>query len=528
MKAFVELFAALDETNKTNEKVEALTRYFDNTAAEDASWALFFLSGRKPKAVVQVPRLCGWACEAAGIEPWLFDECYEVVGDVAETMALCQPHNASSTFLPLHKMVERLHSLKRLREEEQRRLIMQTWAEMDTGERFVWNKLLTGAFRVGVSQQLVTRALSRVSGIHIEVISHRLMGNWEPTADFYRELLNEETEDADISRPYPFALAYPLDAEPPSLGPVSDWSAEWKWDGIRSQLIKRNDQIFIWSRGEELITERFLEISEAARFLPDGTVIDGEILGWKDNQVMPFGELQTRIGRKTASKKLQQDVPVVLMAYDLLEWQGEDIRAKSFESRRQVLESVLADEFSNLRLMVSPIVAAKSWDDLLAARAESRAVNVEGLILKRNDSPYRVGRQRGDWWKWKIDPYSIDAVLIYAQRGTGRRASLYTDYTFGVWDDGKLVPIAKAYSGLTDAEILEVDAFVRKSTTEKFGPVRVVKPELVFELGFEGIWRSTRHKSGIAVRFPRILRWRTDKKVEEADSLKTVEALLLS
>lgn len=526
MKAFVRLFIALDETNKTNEKIEALVNYFRSAPPEDAAWGMYFLTGRKPKAVVQVPRLCTWAIEAAGIEPWLFDECYEAVGDIGETMALVLPPPKDATMnLPLHKMVERLYSLKRAPEERQRQLILDTWAEMTTTERFVWNKLLTGAFRVGVSQQLVARALAQASGVHVEVISHRLMGGWEPTAEFYISLFNHETEDADISRPYPFSLAYALDVDPEMLGPVTEWSAEWKWDGIRAQLIKRNDQVFIWSRGEELITDRFPELAEAANFMANGTVIDGEILSWVNNQP-DFGNLQQRIGRKVVSQKLMQEVPVVIMAYDLLEWEGQDVREQPFGWRRLTLESLLANNFHAGRFLVSPLVTGLTWDDLKNARLESRSRNVEGLVLKRLDSAYRVGRQRGDWWKWKIDPYTVDAVLIYAQRGTGKRASLYTDYTFGVWDEGKLVPFAKAYSGLTDAEIAQVDAFVRRSTIEKFGPVRVVKPELVFELGFEGIQRSTRHKSGIAVRFPRILRWRTDKPPVDADSLETIKAML--
>jgi DNA ligase-1 len=526
MKAFVNLFSALDETNKTNEKIEALANYFRTAPPADAAWGIFFLSGRKPKAVVQVPMLCMWAIEEAGIEPWLFDESYDAVGDVAETIALLLPPNTSMTSTPLHELVERLYLLKRSPTEKQRELIVQTWNELDTTGRFVWNKLITGAFRVGVSQQLVARALALVSGINIEVIAHRLMGNWEPTAEFYEALLSHDTEDADISRPYPFCLAYPLEQPPETLGDVHQWCAEWKWDGIRAQLIKRDGQVFVWSRGEELISERFPELVEAGKFLPDGTVLDGEILSWGEGGVTDFGELAVRIGRKTVSKKLLQDVPVILMVYDLLEYEGRDVREQPFSWRRLTLTQLLENGFTRERFKLSPAVTGGDWHDLENARAESRKHNVEGLVLKRLSSPYRVGRIRGDWWKWKIEPYTIDAVLIYAQRGSGKRASLYTDYTFGVWRNGELVPIAKAYSGLTDAEIREVDAFVRRSTLERFGPVRVVKPELVFELGFEGIQRSTRHKSGIAVRFPRILKWRTDKKPADADTIETIEAML--
>lgn len=527
MKAFAELFSALDETNKTNEKIDALVQYFKSVPPEDAAWAIFFLSGRKPKAVVQVPKLCLWAIESADISPWLFDESYDAVGDVGETIALLLPPGDGSLALPLHEVVDRLYLLKRSPEERQKQIVFESWNQMGTIQRFVWNKLITGAFRVGVSQQLVAKALAAVSGLSVEVIAHRLMGNWEADADFYNRLLSEDTKDADISRPYPFSLAYPLDVQPEEvLGAVGDWTAEWKWDGIRSQLIKREDEVFLWSRGEELITERFPEIADVAKFLPNGTVLDGEVLAWRDGKVLDFGQLQLRIGRKTVGKKLLADVPVILMAYDLLELEGEDVRQREFSWRREQLDKLLAQSVVAGRFQLSPVVKTSSWEELKQLRSRSRSYNVEGLILKRNSAPYRVGRQRGDWWKWKIDPYTIDAVLISAQRGTGKRASLYTDYTFGVWDEGKLVPIAKAYSGLTDAEIQEVDAFVRRSTVDKFGPVRVVKPELVFELGFEGLQKSTRHKSGIAVRFPRILRWRTDKTVEDADSLVTISSML--
>jgi DNA ligase 1 len=335
--------------------------------------------------------------------------------------------------------------------------------------------------------------------------------------------------DADLSRPYPFHLAHQIDFPLEDLGAIADWQAEWKWDGIRAQLIRRAGESFLWSRGEDLVSERFPEITTASFALPDGTVLDGEILPWKDNSVMPFAQLQRRIGRKTIGKKLLEEVPVVLLCYDVLEFAGEDIRSKPMRERRALLEKILADlpEEAKKTLLLEPIVKAANWNELAEIRAESRNRKVEGFMLKRLDSPYRVGRPRGDWWKWKIDPLTIDAVLIYAQRGTGKRASLYTDYTFAVWNSGgELVPFAKAYSGLTDAEIRRVDRFVRDNTLETFGPVRSVVPKLVFELGFEGIQRSTRHKSGVAVRFPRILRWRDDKKPEDADSLAAIYAML--
>jgi DNA ligase-1 len=469
----------------------------------------------------------GWAVEASGLSAWLFEECYHAVGDMAETITLALPDPERFSDLSLQHWVEqRLLRLRGAPEPEQQHAMLTAWSELDRRQRLVWNKLITGAFRVGVSQQLVTRALAEVSGLSPAVIAHRLMGAWEPTPAFYEQLRAIEPGDADVSRPYPFFLAHPLEGAPDQLGDLAHWQVEWKWDGIRAQLIRRQGQVFLWSRGEELVTDRYPELAEAGARLPDGVVIDGEILSWKDGAVQPFGHLQRRIGRKALGKKILQEVPVVLMAYDLLEHDGTDIRPLPLDERRAGLERVVATVGVEDRMLLSPIIACSSWEELSRLREESRARNVEGMMLKRRSSPYRVGRQRGDWWKWKINPFTIDAVLIYAQRGSGKRASLYTDYTFGLWDEGKLVPVAKAYSGLTDDEIRQVDSFVRRHTVEKFGPVRTVKPELVFELAFEGIQRSTRHKSGVAVRFPRMLRWRTDKKADEADMLATLKALL--
>jgi DNA ligase-1 len=381
---------------------------------------------------------------------------------------------------------------------------------------------------VGVSQNLVVRALARVGGVDEPTVAHRLMGAWDPTPGFYSRLFGADTSDADASRPYPFYLAYALEGGPESLGDAGEWQAEWKWDGIRAQMIRRRGSVYLWSRGEELITERFPELARAAGLLPDGTVLDGEILPWKEDGPLPFAQLQRRIGRKVLGPKILAEVPVVLLAYDLLEIEGRDVREEPLRSRRARLEELIASLPSGAtdRIPLSPIVPASDWDAVLEAYRGARERASEGLMLKRLGSPYRTGRRRGDWWKWKVEPFTLDAVMVYAQRGHGRRASLYTDYTFAVWKDGELVPFAKAYSGLTDAEIRQVDAWVRRNSLQKFGPVRTVKPELVFELAFEGIQRSPRHKSGVAVRFPRILRWRTDKKPEDADSLETIVALL--
>jgi DNA ligase-1 len=522
MRAFAQLYAALDETTKTNEKIAALVEFFRAAAPEDAVWAIHFLIGRRIKRLIEVRKLVEWAIAEAGIPEWIFGDCYSAVGDLAETIALLLPAPSASTDKPLRYWVEeRLLPMREWSDEQRRESLVFAWLEMDEQQRFVWNKLITGEFRVGVSQNLVVRGLAEFTGLTTEVVSHRLMGDWIPDATFHRQLVAKETGDTDVSRPYPFFLAYPLEGSPEQLGDPAEWIAEWKWDGIRSQMIRRQGQTFVWSRGEELVTERFPELVQVATLLPEGTAIDGEIMPWKDGLPLPFAQMQRRIGRKALGPKILADVPVVLLAYDVLEWRGEDVREWPIERRREMLRSVVRGA-----LVLSPEVPFATWQELAELRAGSRERRVEGFMLKRRGSPYRVGRRRGDWWKWKIEPWSVDCVLIYAQPGNGKRASLLTDYTFGVWDAGELVPFAKAYSGLTNEEIAEVDAWIRRNTVEKFGPVRKVKPELVFELAFEGIQKSTRHRSGIAVRFPRMARWRQDKKAEEADSIETIRALI--
>jgi DNA ligase-1 len=526
VKDFSSLYRSLDETTSTNRKIDAMVDYFRCVAGEDAIWAISFLIGRKPRQVVPTRKLMQWAAELAGVPDWLFDASYDVVGDLAETITLLLPGAAGASDRRLHDWIEMdLLPLRGLETENQRNRILSAWNQMSEDQRFVWNKLITGGFRVGVSRRLVVRALERCSGIDAAVITHRLMGDWPATVDTYRRILSPDTEDADISRPYPFYLAYPLENDVADLGPRNRWQVEWKWDGIRGQIIRRGRQVFIWSRGEELVTEKYPELRDDAGQLPDGTVIDGEILPWKAGRPLPFSELQRRIGRKKVGKKLLQEVPVGFMAYDLLEFDGNDLRQQTLRQRRQMLAHLFADPAGD-RLIVSPTVAAGSWQDLAALRAESRRRGVEGFMVKHLDSPYEVGRRRGNWWKWKIDPLTADAVLIYAQRGHGKRAGLYTDYTFAVWQGDTLVPFAKAYSGLNDEEIRQVDRFIQRNTLERFGPVRSVRPELVFEIAFEGIQPSTRHKSGLAVRFPRIARWRRDKLIKEADSLETLKTLL--
>lgn len=527
MKAFAHLYDALDRTTSTKAKVAALVAYFEQAAPADAAWALFFLTGRRFKRLMNVRQLGGWVSEVTGLPEWLIDESYANVGDLAETIALLLDNGQERTVpsdRPLHVWIEeRIATLATMPPELQRDAVVGWWAELSGRELFVLTKLMTGAFRVGVSATLVTRALAQFAGLPVDAVTHRLMGNWEPSPELFARLISRDVADTDRSRPYPFFLASALEGEPAELGPIADWQAEWKWDGIRAQLMKRAGHVHLWSRGEELITERFPEVTLAAQQLPDGTVLDGEVLAYREGRPLPFAVLQQRIGRKKLNAKILEEAPVVFMAYDLLESAEADMREAPLAERHAQLEAMLRE--LPAVFVVSPCVEAESWEELAEQRLEARALAVEGLMLKRKASPYRSGRKRGDWWKWKIDPYSVDAVLMYAQPGSGKRAGLYTDYTFGVWQDGVLMPIAKAYSGLDDREIAELDKWIRGHTLEKFGPVRRVEPLQVFELHFEAIQQSTRHKSGVAVRFPRIARWRTDKAANDADALDAVRAL---
>ncbi len=523
LQRFVELYSVLDETTKTTAKVAALAAYFRQANPADAAWAVHLFSGRSLRQFVPVRRLRQWVEEHVGLAEWLFDECYEAVGDLAETISLLLPPSPGCLDLPLSVWMEqRLSALRSVDEEQQRAAVVGFWTDVRNDQHLVLHKLITGAFRVGVSQKLVVRGLADAAGLDREVIAHRLMGDWTPSAAFFARLIDSETSDANQSQPYPFFLAHPLESAPKALGEVDQWQVEWKWDGIRAQLIRRGGQSFIWSRGEELVTDRFPEVVASSQTLPDGVVLDGELLAWREG-VLPFSVMQKRIGRKKLGKKILAEAPVVLMAFDLIEEAGEDIRQRPQAWRREQLESLLANASpSGEHLLISPRVNATSWRDLAELRQQSRQRRAEGLMLKRVDASYGVGRTRGAWWKWKVAPYTIDAVLIYAQRGSGKRAGLYTDYTFAVWHDGQLTPFAKAYSGLTNEEIAEVDAFVRGNTLDRFGPVRAVQPEMVFEIAFENIQASTRHKSGVAVRFPRIARWRRDKTPEQADTLSAL------
>ncbi|MGJ4728888.1 cisplatin damage response ATP-dependent DNA ligase [Luteimonas sp. SDU101] len=589
MRRFAALYRELDRSTATLDKRAALVRYFREAPPRDAAWALHLLSGGKiagaKKRIANTRELREWIAAEARLPDWLVDDSYDQVGDLAETLALLLDDPAApGEDVPLWDWIERRLLPVANRDPELRRaVVVGAWRSLCFDERLLFNKLLTGALRVGVSQRMVQQALAEMSGVDIARIAQRMLGSWQPTPQFLATLLSQEELESDREQPYPFFLATPLEAalrapaadagadadaqRPPdqgeadaraardiaeaaivtveggedagpstlandpaaverALGPIADWLLEWKWDGIRLQLIRRGGEVALWSRGEERLDGRFPEIEHAAMALPRDCVLDGELLAWRpdEDDPLPFTALQTRIQRRKPGAKTLADTPVRVQVYDLLELDGEDWRQRPQQARRAALDALLA-RHRDPRIVASPLVEAVDWPAAAALREQARARGVEGLMLKRRDAPYQSGRKRGDWWKWKIDPLSIDAVLIYAQSGHGRRSTLYTDYTFGLWDGDTLVPVAKAYSGLDDAQILRLDRWIRGNTLERFGPVRSVPGVHVFELGFEAVNRSTRHKSGIAVRFPRILRWRHDKPAAEADRLDTLRAL---
>lgn len=525
MKDFAALFKKLDQTTKTTAKINALVEFFETAEDQDKVWTIALFSHRRPKRTVTTTLLRAWSAEVGGLPAWLFEESYHIVGDLAETIALITPPPTKSSENRLTDWIDVIINLKDKDEAIKKSTILDAWETLDPDERFLFNKLITGGFRIGVSQKTIINALAKHTGIEDSVITHRLMGNWDPSTVSFEELILESDGTEDTSRPYPFYLAYALDLDFDAIGHPSEWSAERKWDGIRGQLILRQGAYYLWSRGEELVSDKFPELEFLKDKYEKDIVIDGEILPFKDGKPLSFNVLQTRIGRKNVAKKHLTEAPVIIMAYDLLEYDGEDIRERPLRERRKLLKEI-CEEIDSNRLKFSEEVVFDTWETLSDERDQSRAHLSEGIMLKKQDSPYKSGRKKGDWWKWKVDPLTVDAVMIYAQRGHGRRANLYTDFTFAVKNGEALVPFTKAYSGLTDAEFKEITQWVKKNTRERFGPVCSVIPELVFEIAFEGIAKSTRHKSGVALRFPRIKRWRRDKPKEEINTLMDLEALL--
>ncbi len=526
MQAFTDLFLAIDQSTKTTKKLEALVRFFEKASDEDKVWAIALLSGKRPKRAVRSGNLRNWTAEISGLPAWLFEETYHIVGDLAETIAKILPPAEHQVEYSLSDWMSFIQSLSKLDPQEKKAKVLWAWNHLDPWSCFVFNKMMMGGFRIGVSQKLTVKALAQYTGKEESDLAHRLMGNWQADAVDFKTLIIDKKAADDLSKPYPFYLAYQIDSEVEELGKPELWQAEPKWDGIRGQLIIRGGKHYLWSRGEELISDKFPEFDPSPSLIPDGTVFDGELLAYRNDQTLGFQELQPRISRKNLSKKILQEAPVIMRVYDLLEWKGKDLRERPQAERRELLEQVFAELPDNQIFQLSPKISFSGWDELREIRSRSREEGHEGIMLKRKEGIYQVGRKKGDWWKWKVEPLSIDAVLIYGMRGHGRRANLYTDYTFAVWDGDKLVPFTKAYSGLTDAEFREVDRFIKQNTIERFGPVRSVKPELVFEIAFEGIQASKRHKSGIALRFPRMKRWRKDKKANEANRLSDLKDLL--
>ncbi|HRK31367.1 MAG TPA: ATP-dependent DNA ligase [Tepidisphaeraceae bacterium] len=525
MRRFVNLFQSLDATTRTSEKVEALVDYFTQAPARDAAWAAHVLAGRKVGKAISSTRLRDLVADVAQLPAWLVEECYQAVGDLSETLALLLPPPATPSDLPLHSVIEDflLPLLASANQEQERRLVA-IWQSLDPQSRFVFHKLISTHFRVGAARTLLVRALAQVAGIEQSVMEHRLSGSWKPTAAGFEMLMSAGDDlQVDASRPYPFLLASSLTAEPESLGEIGDWQVEWKWDGVRAQLIRRQGRTFLVSRGQEHVGAAFPEIVQLGGTLPDGTVLDGEILAFENDRPLPFNALQPRLNRKGVEPMLFTDVPVIFLVYDVMEADGIDVRSKPLAERRPLLHE-LSRACADLRL--SPVLEADGWSDIASLMSSARDRGVEGLVLKRRTSRYEVGRPRGLWWKLKVEPYSLDCVLVAAQPGTGKRAGRFTDYTFAVRAGDELVTITKAYSGLTDDEIDEVDRWIRGHIVGRYGPVRAVTPELVFELGFEGIAASERHKCGIALRFPRILRWRKDKPLDEIDTLENARRLL--
>jgi DNA ligase-1 len=525
MKHFAELINALESTNKTNAKIDAIIDYLEHTPDEDKVWFIALFTGKRPKRNINTNYMKEWALEITKLPFWLFQESYSSVGDLGETLSLILPPPSEKIEKTLSEWMKDILNLKNKTEIEKKEFVLQSWNGLDYTERLIFNKLLGGSFRIGVSSKALINALTKFSDQEASTLMHSLMGKWQPEEISFKELISAENINPDNSKPYPFCLAYPLEKKLEELGTPDEWQIEYKWDGIRGQIIKRNGEVFIWSRGEELVTEQFPEIVETIKTMNGNFVLDGEILAVKDDKVLNFNELQKRLNRKTLTKKMLSEIPIEVFTYDLLELEGTDLREKPISARRAMLEELLLNENPE-NIKISQVINFENWEELDQTRENSREINSEGLMLKQKNSPYHSGRKKGDWWKWKINPLTIDAVLIYAQKGSGRRSAYYTDYTFAVKNEDKLVTIAKAYSGLTDKEIMEVSKFVNKNAIEKFGPVRTVKAELVFEIAFEGIGFSNRHKSGVALRFPRIVRWRKDKTVDEIDDLEEIKKLI--
>ena len=533
LNKFSKLFEDLDSNNSSNKKVNFLTKYFKLNNNLNNILTIYLLIGKKNKRFISGKSLREYYANIYKIPKWLIDECYSKVGDSAEVIALLLQDKILEKNIKddisLNELInEILPKLKKLDENKKKLYIKSLWEKISKDNQLIFNKILSGTFRIGVSKGLVVKAISNMTGVDESIILHRLMGELEPIEETYMFLINQKLEQKELDyKPYPFQLANTFDERIKETISVDKYQFEPKWDGIRSQIIKRSNNISIWTRGEELVNKTFPELIKIISHFKNDFVLDGEILIWDENKNRPknFSLLQKRLGRKSPSLKIQKDLPVVFMAYDILEINGKDIRSKILSERRNILEKSFSNLISEDKSIIGKIKITKlhqisNWIDLEEVKNSARKSNTEGLVIKDKQSEYVPGRKKGNWWKYKIDPMQLDGILIYARPGSGKRADLYTDYSFGIWEDNKLVKFANAYSGLNNEEIRELDKWIRRNTLEKFGPVRSVKPELVFEISFDNIQISKRHKSGIALRFPRITKWRRDKNIMEADNLE--------
>ena len=556
-RSFGNLINNLEQCNSTKKKINLISVFIKDIDPRDGSWILLLLMSTRQKRVITGRRLKDILQASFRMPSWLIDDCFAQVGDSAETISLLWPQlkseltdaniecsevynklfNEPKESKPLHWWMETLlPAIKDATETTQNRLILKLWSDIADQDHYLTNKLITGGFRNGVSKGLVVKSIAQAYELDESTVLERLMKPIEINNIWFQEL----THPVSINRtdrgaiPYPFYLASPVEIEKIKETPPADWRLEYKWDGIRGQLIKRDTGAYLWSRGEELVNHVFPEIIEMAENLPDGTVLDGEILCWQKDvrKPMAFASLQRRLGRKTVNKKLLKECPTVFLAYDILEHKSIDIRAYNLRDRLKLLESVQLN-YNHPCLVIDNEKEFAEWEELIQLRDRARLEGAEGLMIKKISSHYLSGRKRGYWWKYKHDPMTLDAVLIYAQAGTGKRANLFTDYTFALWDDSnkyskdrKLVTFAKAYSGLNNSELMELDKWIRTHTIERYGPTRVVEQKQIFEIAFEGVMESKRHKCGLAVRFPRIHRWRIDKPVMEADCIEQAQALL--
>ncbi|RZK66988.1 MAG: cisplatin damage response ATP-dependent DNA ligase, partial [Pedobacter sp.] len=428
------LIQELELSNKTNDKIAALVTYFSEADNRDKPYVIAMFTGKRPKRPITTTLIKQWAIELTDLPEWLFTESYHSVGDLSETIALVLPPATYTVEKPLHQWISELAQLHGKTDEEKKEYILNSWDSLATQERFIFNKLISGNFRIGVSNKMLVNAIAKQSEQEANKIMHSIMGKWQPNEITYEELTAGAHVNTDNSWPYPFCLAYAIDTEPENLGETAAWQAEWKWDGIRGQIVKRNGELFIWSRGEELVTDQFPELHFLKDELPDGTVLDGEILAVKDGNVLSFSTLQQRLNRKTINRSQLENAPIGFFTYDLLELKGTDIRTEPLSKRRQSLEEIIQNLTTKNIAILSPVIKYKDWQELAEIREKAREINSEGIMLKNVNSVFHAGRKRGDWWKWKINPYTVDTVMIYAQKGSGRRANFYTDYTFAVRD----------------------------------------------------------------------------------------------